>query len=509
MVWSLSLWDTEIGLDRIRTRLLDLTNRNKLLNFRHSNASSLRVVDVPIDTVFRRLRDNEKLAFLPVPEPDIDGVEGPTAKDYAEELGWNTSFDLDDSRRRQRPSPASPALPGTARNRKPQDRSAAKTAIEESGTNMLYLVFGFLEWYESDDSKQPHLAPLVILPVTIERTGGKGKAVETVLEYSGEDMETNLSLVEKMRRDFGLEMPLLEDDDTPESYFEEFADILELKKHWSIRRQITLALLSFGKLLMYRDLDPKTWPAGQSIAKHPLVRELFEGTKNPNITLAEEYPIDAPELKKDVPHLIRDADSSQHSALVHALRGQNLVIEGPPGTGKSQTITNLIAAALARGKTVLFVSEKLAALEVVRRRLDDAGLGMFCLEVHSHKTKKGALLNDLAQRHQMRGTFKDPRDLDRHLAVVEEKKQLLTQYASLINKTIEPFKATVFEILWARDRCGQDIAAHQERLAQVILPVVVRFTRTQLTRPISRIRVNRTTTGKMTWARRSRCAAIS
>jgi hypothetical protein len=436
---------TEVGLDRIRTRLLDLTNRNKLLNFRHSNVSSLRVVDVPMDTVYGQLLDNEKLAFLPVPEPEFEGPEGPAAKDYAAELGWNTSFDLDAAQ-----DESAQALPVLhyqeqldAVSRK--IASAAKTAIEESGTNMLYLVFGFLEWYESDDSEQPHLAPLVVVPVTIERSGGKGKAVEAVLEYSGEDIETNLSLVEKMRRDFGLEMPLLGEDDTPESYFKEWAAILELKKRWSIRRNITLALLSFGKLLMYRDLDPKTWPVAQSIAKHPLVRELFEGSKNPNVTLSEEYDIDDPELKKDIPHLIRDADSSQHSALVHALRGQNLVIEGPPGTGKSQTITNLIAAALARGKTVLFVSEKLAALEVVRRRLDDAGLGMFCLEVHSHKTKKGALLNDIAQRHEMRGSFRDPRDLDGHLSVVEEKKQLLTQYAALINKTIEPFKATVFE----------------------------------------------------------------
>ena len=471
---------TEIGLDRIRTRLLDLTNRNKLLNFRHSNASSLGVVDVHVDAVFRRLRDNERLTFQPVPTPEPDGVEAPTAKDYADELGWNTSFDLaavtdnEDSqslRVLHYPEPLDTVSRKIA--------SAAKTAIEETGANMLYLVFGFLEWYESDDSKQPHLAPLVILPVTIERTGGKGKAIEAVIEYSGDDLESNLSLVEKMRRDFGLEIPLLEDDDTPEGYFENFADILKIKKRWSVRRQITLALLSFGKLLMYRDLDPKTWPAGHSIAKHPLVRELFEGSKNANITLAEEYPIDAPELKKDVPHLIRDADSSQHSALVHALRGQNLVIEGPPGTGKSQTITNLIAAALARGKTVLFVSEKLAALEVVRRRLDDVGLGLFCLEVHSHKTKKGALLNDLALRQKMRGSFKEPRDLDRHLAIVEQKKTILTQYAELVNKTIEPFKATVFEILWARDRFGQDIGAHRELLAQVILPVVVQYTRTE------------------------------
>jgi hypothetical protein len=86
---------TEMGLDRIRMRLLDLTNRNKLLNFRHSNASSLRVVDVQIDQVFKRLRENEKLAFLPVPEPDIRIGEPPPAKEYADEIGWNTSFDLE------------------------------------------------------------------------------------------------------------------------------------------------------------------------------------------------------------------------------------------------------------------------------------------------------------------------------------------------------------------------------------------------------------------------------
>ena len=467
---------TEIGLDRIRTRLLDLTNRNKLLNYRHTTASSLRVVDVSVDAVFRRLRDNEKLAFLPVPEPDAG--EKPPAKDYAEELGWNTSFDLDPANGVEQALPVlhyHEQLDTLSR----KITSAAKTAIEESGANMLYLVFGFLEWYESDDSSQPHLAPLIVLPVTIERTGGKGRAVETVLEYSGEDVETNLSLVEKMRRDFGLEIPLLEEEDTPDRYFERFREILRLKKSWSIRRNLTLALLSFGKLLMYRDLDPRNWPPDQSIATHALVRELFEGSKNPNIELAEEYPIDEPELVKDVPHLIRDADSSQHSALVDALRGRNLVIEGPPGTGKSQTITNLIAAALARGKTVLFVAEKLAALEVVRRRLDDAGLGMFCLEVHSHKTKKGALINDIALRFSARGTFQEPRELDRHLSIVQEKKRLLTQYASLINETIAPFNATVFEILWARDRRGQDVTAHRARLAQVILPVIVQYTRTQ------------------------------
>jgi hypothetical protein len=302
---------------------------------------------------------------------------------------------------------------------------------------MLYLVLGFLEWYESEDSQLPRQAPLLTLPVNLERNGGggKGKAFDCTIEYSGDDLSTNLSLVEKLRRDFGLEMPTLEDDDTPESYFARFAPLLKHKKRWRIRHQITLSLLSFGKLLMYLDLDPKTWQTGPPISKHPIVKELFEGRKSETIGHAEEYPIDDPALKPDIPNLIVDADSSQHSALIHALRGQNLVIEGPPGTGKSQTITNLIAAALVKRKTVLFVAEKLAALEVVRRRLDTCGLGFFCLELHSHKTKKDSLLNDLEQRIRAYKSFREPRELDQQFAVVEEKKQLLSRYANLVNQT--------------------------------------------------------------------------
>jgi hypothetical protein len=114
-----------------------------------------------------------------------------------------------------------------------------------------------------------------------------------------------------------------------------FQAILEHKKRWRIRRHLTLSLLSFGKLLMYRDLDIEIWPA---IEKHPRVMELFEGRRHDGIVHAEEYPIDAPGLKHEAPMLIVDADSSQHRALIDAVRGQNLVIEGPPGTGKSQTI---------------------------------------------------------------------------------------------------------------------------------------------------------------------------
>jgi len=481
---------TEAGLEKIRTRLLDLTNRNRLLNFRHTTASSLRVVSADLNETFRRLLDGGKLVFLPVPEPDIGVAEmvpegrdtsevsqrKMSAADYAESLGWETSYDLEEHSYNAESGGFLPVLhylEGLERITR-KIGSAAKTAIEESGTNMLYLVLGFLEWYEADDSQQPRYAPLLTVPVALDRGGGKGSGFECSIEYSGEDFTTNLSLVEKMRHDFALEIPNIEDEDTPEKYFARFSHVLKQKRRWRIRQQITLSLLSFGKLLMYRDLDPKAWPG---ISKHKLVKELFEGNKSSSITHAEELPIDDPELKQEVPPLILDADSSQHSALIHALRGHNLVIEGPPGTGKSQTITNLIAAALAKGKTVLFVAEKLAALEVVRRRLDEAGLGDFCLELHSHKTKKHALLNDLAGRLRAQGTFREPRELEQHLAVVEEKKHLLTHYVRLINKPVEPFHATIFDVLWARDRFYRELPFKRDLTGQV--PNVLKFTRTE------------------------------
>ena len=482
---------TEAGLEKIRTRLLDLTNRNKLLNFRHSTASTMRVVNVDPDAVFRKLIDGQKLSFLPVPEPVSELVEfikddtrktklvKPVPTDHAKEVGWEVGYDLDDLAHETEVDelPVLHYLDGLDTLTR-KIGSAARTAIEESGTNMLYLVFGFLEWYESEDSQQPRFAPLLTLPVTLERAGGgKGLGFQRTVEYSGDDLSTNLSLVEKLRRDFGLEMPSLADEDTPDSYFENFSALLKQKKRWKIRRQLTLSLLSFGKLLMYLDLDPKTWQAGTAISAHPIVKELFEGKKSEDISHAEEYPIDDPMLKPDVPNLIVDADSSQHSALIHALRGQNLVIEGPPGTGKSQTITNLIAAALVKGKTVLFVSEKLAALEVVRRRLDSCQLGVFCLELHSHKTKKDSLLNDLERRIKARKSFRDPRELDQQFAVVDDKKKQLTKYANLVNQQIDPLQSSVFEIVWARDQAFQALSCDRDLLHKVVLPVAMKYSR--------------------------------
>jgi very-short-patch-repair endonuclease len=464
-------------LEKIRARLLDLTNRNKLLNFRHTPSSSLSIVAPLPDTLFDAIIDGGSISFRPVPEPSSSGGVKPKVVDHARRLGLPTSVDLGN--------------PGTTSATKQRVRlaqtlhypkdleailrrisNAARTAIEESGTKMLHLIFGFLEWFESEDSDQSRLAPLLLVPVQLER--GKPDRTSGTFTYeiaysSLDQIEENLSLREKLKRDFGLDLPDLDEEEGPENYFAKFRGILGTMPRWRLRRRISLGLVHFGKFLMFRDLDPKNWPKEDDLLKHPRIAEFFEGTKVSEVSFAEEYAIDAAELQQMVPPLIHDADSSQHSALIDALKEKNLVIEGPPGTGKSQTITNLIAAAISNGKNVLFVSEKLAALEVVRRRLDQAGLGIFCLELHSHKTDKRKLLDELEERLDATGTFKAPAYLAEKQKLLERAKQQLTEYAQLINKPFSALGCSGFDVIWRRERLRQELPFDRALVEQIVL----------------------------------------
>ena len=179
-------------------------------------------------------------------------------------------------------------------------------------------------------------------------------------------------------------------------------DIIRTRRDWKVRRYVTVGLFTFSTLVIYKDLDPEKWPPAAPLHKRPLLRTLIAGAEVHGSSFAPDYDVD--QIDEPDALLITDADSSQHSAVIDVLKGKNTVIQGPPGTGKSQTITNIISAALNAGKSVLFVAEKMAALEVVKKRLDAAGLGPFCLELHSSKTSKTAVVESLSARlsHQPR-----------------------------------------------------------------------------------------------------------
>ena len=500
------------GLEAMRLRLLDLTGNNRLLNYRHTRNGSLQFVGASLDGITSHLLAGRESLIVPVPVPDrtVEEAEHETAAretagrialpgrpaaprrrvrppvlEAATLAGLPTSLDLD-----AEPSEDVPARLQTLLY--PEDleailrklASAARTAIEETGANMLHLVLGSLEYYESEDSDKPRFAPLLLLPVAFRKgtpdsqTGADRYYLEAA--GGGAGLSANFSLQELLRRDFATTLPDLEagddgDGELPEGYLRRVASIITAKGRWRLRRQLYLALLSFGKLLMYRDLDPnsKEWPAGQNPVDHPLVRDFFEGRpREGEPEHAREYELDNPALAPRVPDLISDADSSQHSALVDALDGRNLVIEGPPGTGKSQTITNLIAAALVRGKSVLFVAEKLAALEVVRSRLNDAGLGAFCLELHSHKTQKRALLDDVDRRLRM-GTFAEPANYDEKLALLHDQRRRLNDYAVLLQTSFGVRGLSAHKILGAAQRWRVVLGPETCALLQnVSLPLV-------------------------------------
>jgi len=488
------------ALENLRKRLLDLTARNRLINFRHTKSGSLRVIDeLPNQLVEKLLAENE-MRFLPVPEPsrdelveagyiEIDEENGqeiqlqkdPTAEEWAKRLGLDISYEV--------PNPSTDAAdekhsdnaiqtllyPYEMEARLKILLNTAESAIQEMGANILYLAFGFLEWFDHDNGNA-RFAPLFLVPVRLHkgRLNPKTKTYEYTLSYSGEDIIPNLSLREKLRADFSLALPDLDENTEPEAYFEEVQALIhENQPSWRLRRFISMVLLNFSKLLMYLDLDPLRWPEGSSIIDHPVVTRFLAGynaeqdmeeDSGSDLGFGEEYLIDEMDnIHANYP-LIDDADSSQHSALIDAVDGKNLVIEGPPGTGKSQTITNLIAAAMAQGKRVLFVAEKLAALEVVRRRLDAAGLGEFCLELHSHKTQKRKVLDEVEDRLNKHRHYRKPRDIEVDIARYEELKTVLKQHAERINRPWKNTGRTLHDIFMAATRYREAIDINPDAL---------------------------------------------
>lgn len=283
----------------------------------------------------------------------------------------------------------------------------AREVEQETGVTTLHLAFGFLEWFESDASDSAFSSPLLLLPVGLEKVKAKRGEEEYQLAALDDAPTTNLSLELRFRRDLGITLPQFREGRHPiDTYLRDVADATKNLKRCKVRRYLTLAPFSFARIAMYRDLDPTNWsglPGGGAPA-HPLVKPLLRGgAEEPaGDSFAGEYQIDDPEIEKIAPILISDADSSQHSAIVDAMKGQNLVVEGPPGTGKSQTIANLIANALYKGQRVLFVSEKMAALDVVKSRLDKAGLGHFCLPLHAAGAKPAAVIEALKERAELK-----------------------------------------------------------------------------------------------------------
>jgi len=445
-------------LDQARkNELLDLTLRNPLISHRTLKSRGLEVIDERPAHVYRILvEEGRKMSFLEVTEEekqqlsDLKGPEQGTLFGQPEEDGNSEAG-----------AEGSAAEGSDAANNGPADRHVdtklqtpytsqelqkrllntyyhAERALREEGINTLFLALGMLRWYRSPSADTERTAPLLLVPVEISRTDVQGRFR---LEYLGEEIGGNLSLRAFLDGEFGLDWPLPpdpeEEDLDVESYFNEVQQVISHRDRWHIdHHAIELGFFSFSRFLMYEDLDVENWPEGERPDEHPVLTKLLgEGFEPPETPISEiaEGGLDDHLDPEDTYHVV-DADSSQTEAILAVKRGQDLVLQGPPGTGKSQTITNIIAEAIGQGKTVLFASEKMAALEVVKRNLDSVGLGDACLELHSHKTRKKAVLKELERTLNL-GKPK-VEDFTQEAAVMTDARDTLNGYAEAVNRPI-------------------------------------------------------------------------
>jgi len=382
-------------LDRWKRKLLDLSLRNRLINHKETKKTiPLLVPDLG------ELEDAlaEEKTFRLEPRPVVAETGSPRSADVHRE---RTQEDLleevlnaDLAKRRLHASLGEDQLDKNVL----ESYRLARTSLEESGANTLFLALGFLVWFESDSSSEPRRAPLLLLPLTIQR-----KSIQEgfTLRLSDDDPRVNVTLLEMLQNRFRIETEGLDELPLDESGLDvalilrRFRERIRDMRRWDIAEEACIGLYSFTKFLMWRDLAHRA----EDLMNSAIVRHLVERPEqafDDGTTFPVPEELDAKRPAADTLCPV-DADSSQLAAVYAAHDGRSFVLQGPPGTGKSQTITNLIAHALGHEKRVLFVAEKMAALNVVHQRLSRIGLTPWCLELHSNKTNKKDVLAQIEQ----------------------------------------------------------------------------------------------------------------
>lgn len=496
--------DAHDHLERLRLRLLDLTGRNRFLNFRHSETSKtqLRFVDVSLEQIrqliesgsefqARHLKKPAELTLEEAEEPDTEepidlGLASKPARklkrfnpqavaESARSQGVDPSYDLrlEDMVPNKIRDVQTLLFPDDLQRRLQGIYDEERRYIQELGINTLYFCVGFLEWYEADHSDKARLAPLLLYPMQVQRTLA-GTKYQFRFSGIGEEPESNISLIERLARDFGIRLPEYDpESDRPEDYLAMVASSTMQQKRWRVRSFATIAILNFAKLAMYRDLDPAERPPDAQIEEHQVIQEVLAGVDQDTQVSVSEDDVEKHEVMSSVPLLVTEADSSQFAAIVEALSGNSLVIEGPPGTGKSQTITNIIAAALSKGLRVLFVAEKLAALQVVKSKLDSYKLGPFCLELHSTKARKADVHKSIADRIHLERVGVP--SVDSLIAQIEQQKKVLGDYTTALHSHFGKLGAPIHDLLWREQRLRLELGEDASGVEHFIIPSAPEF----------------------------------
>jgi very-short-patch-repair endonuclease len=393
--------DPKDRLARWQRKLLDLSLRNTLLNFKQGRkALRLEVAAPELEDI---LAEGQTIKLLP--SPALMQGQDPRSQQLHEARSLEDLFKEHAKDALKRREVFIGLEEQELEGRLVDLYRGARNAMQEGGSNTLYIALGFLVWTRSDKANSRVKAPLILLPVTLSRKSARSGF--TLQEHEDEAL-FNPTLIEMLRQDFQLELGIavgdLPRDETGldiEGIWKRVRNAIKDIRGWEVSEDVVLSMFSFAKYLMWKDLSDRT----DDLRKSPVVAHLIDSPREPYPS-ATPFPdirrLDADYSPREVFSPL-PADSSQLSAVMAAARGKDYVLIGPPGTGKSQTIANLIAQCLAENKRVLFVAEKIAALDVVFRRLREVGLGEFCLELHSNKSRKLDVLSQLQKSWESKG----------------------------------------------------------------------------------------------------------
>jgi very-short-patch-repair endonuclease len=420
-------------IDRWQRKLLDLSLRNRLLNFR-ATKQSIPLLCPRVSLLEDRLASGVRLRIISLPEENPLGDRDAVLHRQTRNEDLDTEFA---GQALERNEIACPLTEKELTSRLTTIYRAVRNDLSEGGTNTLFLGVGFLRWKQRPEDSRVCRAPLLLVPVKLVR---KSAISPYYLVLHEDEVRFNATLIQLLKKDFGRDLTYLEAElptdasgiDVPLVFEQVRRDIREIPG-FEVVEESALGTFSFAKYLMWKDLVDRI----ESLEKNRVVRHLIHNPDQPFDADGPPIPhpseIDSRYEPKEIFHPL-PADSSQLAAVMAASEGKDFVLVGPPGTGKSQTIANIIAQCLAIGKTVLFVAEKTAALDVVHRRLRQHGLGDCCVELHSNKAERRRFLDQLDQawRNNRKASNSDWLKINDRLKV---RRDQLNNYVAALHRT--------------------------------------------------------------------------
>ena len=429
-------------LDFWKKELLEKSASSSLVNLRDT-LQTLRITHPENATLlFSKLVEDDTIFEFPVEQtnnPDPEGGDDPefdinsyksinSSREilFGESKKWKTTNKLRELKKTLR----------TVRLR-------TRSNEEETGLHNLFLTFGCLEWYESDNSDIKRRSPVIIVPVNLNKYSINDPFI---LSKHEDEVFVNPVLANLMLQDFGINLPTFVDDNTDiDSYLHALKTSVALNSTWNVTNECFLTPLSFRKIEIYKDIESNL----DFYKDHPIINQLANVKREIDYSSECSFdPIDIDQISAKDIFQVLDADSSQQDAIEFAKQGKSFVLQGPPGTGKSQTITNIIVEMLGNGKKVLFVSEKMAALDVVATRIEKVGLKDYTLTLQSRKDKTGRkkLVDDLMNCFSTDVETENSDAIGQYYREFETRKQTLNTYAKQIHEIINPLGLTMYQV---------------------------------------------------------------